>query len=165
MSDDFHQTRRDLHAVEQMMLIDIRNMLQLMGKDITLFPLPEIRDSDHNMSGVVREIFEERSIEVDHEHASAVSSLNCEQRYAYDNILSSVDSDSGGVFFVDGPGGTGKTFLYKALLARVRSEGKIAIATATSGVAASIMPGGRTAHSRFKIPLSIQDGGVCNFTK
>ena len=34
-----------------------------------------------------------------------------------------------------------------------------------SGVAASIMPGGRTAHSRFKIPLSIQDGGVCNFTK
>ena len=27
------------------------------------------------------------------------------------------------------------------------------------------MPGGRTAHSRFKIPLSIQDGGVCNFTK
>ena len=140
-------------------------MLQSMGKDITSFPLPEIHDSDDNMSGVVREIFEERSIEVDHEHASTVSSLNCEQRYAYDNILSSVDSDSGGVFFVDGPGGTGKTFLYKALLARVRSEGKIAIATATSGVAASIMPGGRTAHSRFKIPLSIQDGGVCNFTK
>ena len=69
------------------------------------------------------------------------------------------------MFFVDGPGGTGKTFLYKALLARVRSKGKIAIATATSGVAASIMPEGRTAHSRFKIPLTIQDGGVCNFTK
>ncbi len=165
MSDDFQQTRTDSHVVEQMVLMDIRNMLQSMGKDITSFPLPEIHDSDDNMYGVVREIFEERSIEVDHEHASAVSSLNCEQQYAYDNILSSVDSDSGGVFFVDGPGGTGKTFLYKALLARVRSEGKIAIATATSGVAASIMPGGRTAHSRFKIPLSIQDGGVCNFTK
>jgi hypothetical protein len=51
------------------------------------------------------------------------------------------------------------------MLARVRSNGNIAIATATSGVAASIMPGGRTAHSRFKIPLSIQDGGVCNFTQ
>ena len=92
--------------VEQMVLMDIRNMLQSMGKDITSFPLPEIHDSDDNMSGVVREIFEERSIEVNHEHASAVSSLNREQRYAYDNILSSVDSDSGGVFFVDGPGGT-----------------------------------------------------------
>src|SRR5689334_24200721 len=45
-------------------------------------------------------------------------------------------------------GGTGKTFLYRALLAKVRGQNKIAIATATSGVAASIMPGGRTAHSR-----------------
>ncbi|KAL5668043.1 hypothetical protein ACJX0J_020264, partial [Zea mays] len=31
-------------------------------------------------------------------------------------------------------------------------------ATATSGVATSIMPGGRTTHSRFKIPLTIDDG-------
>lgn len=41
----------------------------------------------------------------------------------------------------------------------------IAIATATSGIAASIMPGGRTAHSRFKIPIKIGDNSVCNFTK
>ena len=27
------------------------------------------------------------------------------------------------------------------------------------------MPGGRTAHSRFKIPLSIEDGASCSFTK
>ena len=39
------------------------------------------------------------------------------------------------------------------------------MATSTSGVAASIMPGGRTAHSRFKIPLTIEDGGLCSFTK
>ncbi|PWZ25627.1 hypothetical protein Zm00014a_023507 [Zea mays] len=32
--------------------------------------------------------------------------------------------------------------------------------TATSGVAASIMPGGRTAHSRFKIHLTIDDGAA-----
>ena len=39
------------------------------------------------------------------------------------------------------------------------------MATATSGIAASIMPGGRTAHSRFKIPIKLQDNSVCNFTK
>jgi hypothetical protein len=39
------------------------------------------------------------------------------------------------------------------------------VATATSGVAASIMPGGRTAHSRFKIPLTLDDGAFCTFTK
>jgi len=165
MSDDFQRGQSDSNAVQQMVLIDIRNILQSMGKDITLFPLPEISGSNDDMSGVVREIFEETNIELDNEHLSAVSYLNREQRQAYDTILASVDSGTGGVFFVDGPGGTGKTFLYNAMLARVRSNGNIAIATATSGVAASIMPGGRTAHSRFKIPLSIQDGGVCNFTK
>ncbi|XP_062188860.1 uncharacterized protein LOC133892155 [Phragmites australis] len=135
-----------------------------MGKDISSFPLPEIEEEHDTMSGEVKEIFEERSIEVDHEFASVVSSLNREQRYAYDKILSYVDNGNGTAFFVDGPGGTEKTFLYKALLAKVCSEGKIAVATATSGVAASILPGGRTAHSRFKISLGIQ-GGVCNFTK
>uniref|UniRef100_A0A453ESA5 ATP-dependent DNA helicase n=1 Tax=Aegilops tauschii subsp. strangulata TaxID=200361 RepID=A0A453ESA5_AEGTS len=79
--------------------------------------------------------------------------------------IESVDRQRGGILFVDGPGGTGKTFLYMALLATVRGQGKIAVATATSGVAASIMPGGRTAHSRFKIPLKIDNGAICSFTK
>jgi len=66
---------------------------------------------------------------------------------------------------VDGPGGTGKTYLYRALLAKVRSMDLIAVATATSGIASSIMPGGRTAHSRFKIPIKLEENSVCNFTK
>ncbi|XP_066392378.1 uncharacterized protein [Miscanthus floridulus] len=59
----------------------------------------------------------------------------------------------------------GKTFLYRALLAKLRSQDKLAVAIATSGVAASIMPGGRTSHSRFKIPLTVEEGGCCSFTK
>jgi ATP-dependent DNA helicase PIF1 len=53
----------------------------------------------------------------------------------------------------------------KALLARVWSRGLIAIATATSGIAASILPGGCTAHSRFKISIKIGDNSMCSFTK
>jgi hypothetical protein len=69
------------------------------------------------------------------------------------------------VFFVDGLGGTGKTYLYKALLLKVRSMNLIAIATATSGIAASIMPGGCTAHTHFKIPIKLDNNTVCSFTK
>ncbi|XP_019231863.1 PREDICTED: uncharacterized protein LOC109212652 [Nicotiana attenuata] len=69
------------------------------------------------------------------------------------------------LLFIDGPGGTGKTFLYHALLATVRSKGYIALATATSGVAASILPGGRTAHSRFKIPIDLDENFSCNINK
>ncbi|XP_066310860.1 uncharacterized protein [Miscanthus floridulus] len=79
--------------------------------------------------------------------------------------MSSIDTEDRGIFFVDGPGGTGKTYLYRALLATIRSQKKIAVATTTSGVVASIMPGGRTAHSRFKIPLTIDNGAFCTFTK
>ncbi|XP_044980863.1 uncharacterized protein LOC123448144 [Hordeum vulgare subsp. vulgare] len=165
MSDDYRRSHACPHMVEQMVLLDIRNMLHSMGKDISSFPLPNIQESHDIFGGEAIEVIEESTVEVDPEHLSMVSSLNHEQRSAYDEILSSVDSGNGGVFFVDGPGGTGKTFLYKALLAKVRSEGKIAVATATSRVAASIMPGGRTAHSRFKIPLSIEDGATCSFSK
>ncbi|KAJ1692544.1 hypothetical protein LUZ63_009242 [Rhynchospora breviuscula] len=70
-----------------------------------------------------------------------------------------------GAFFIDGPGGTGKTYLYKALLAAVRSRKLIAIATATSGAAANNMPGGRTAHSRFKIPLKLEGTPMCTVSK
>ena len=58
------------------------------------------------------------------------------------------------IFFVDGPGGIGKTFLYRTILATLRKARHIAIATATSGIAATLLPGGRIAHSRFKIPLT-----------
>ncbi|KAL5648095.1 hypothetical protein ACJX0J_042450, partial [Zea mays] len=136
-----------------------------MGKDIKTFTLPAIIDKYDESHGTDREIYEEESIKPTTEDVSMKETLNEEQRSAYDKILSIVDTNNGGVFFVDGPGGTGKTYLYKALLATLDSQDKIAVATATSGVAASILPGGRTAHSRFKIPLTIDDGVVCSFTK
>ncbi|AQK86929.1 hypothetical protein ZEAMMB73_Zm00001d038566 [Zea mays] len=165
MSEDYHRSTQSKIHVQQMVLIDIRNILQSMGKDIKTFPLPAIIDRYDDSHGTDREIYEEESIEPTTEDVALKETLNEEQRSAYDKILSVVDTNNSGVFFVDGPGGTGKTYLYKALLAALRSHDKIAVATATSGVAASILPRGRTAHSRFKIPLTIDDGVVCSFTK
>ena len=41
----------------------------------------------------------------------------------------------------------------------------IGLATATSGVAASILPGRRTSHSRFKIPLQTSESTMINMSK
>ncbi|XP_066365242.1 uncharacterized protein [Miscanthus floridulus] len=114
---------------------------------------------------IPREIFEEASIKVNEDDVALSDTLNKEQWAAYDEIMSSIDTEDGGLFFVDGPSGIGKTYLYRALLATIRNQKKIAVATATSGVVASIMPGGRTAHSHFKIPLTIDNGAFCTFTK
>jgi len=102
---------------------------------------------------------------VSDEDIKLAESLNTEQMEGFNEIFDHVIRNKGKVFFVDGPGGTGKTYLYMTLLAKVRSTDRIAVATATSGIAASIMPGGRTAHSRFKIPIKLQDNSVYNFTK
>ncbi|XP_074336941.1 uncharacterized protein LOC141674115 [Apium graveolens] len=62
---------------------------------------------------------------------------------------------AGGVFFVYGSGGCDKTFLWQTLYCRLHSEGKIVLPVASCGIAAVLLPGGRTVHSRFHIPLKL----------
>lgn len=71
------------------------------------------------------------------------------------------------MFFLNAPGGTGKTFHINLLLAKLRSEGQIAVAVASSGIAATLLEGGRTAHSLFKLPLNMatNDNPMCNIPK
>ncbi|CAN7139163.1 unnamed protein product, partial [Brassica rapa subsp. narinosa] len=57
------------------------------------------------------------------------------QRKIYDEIISAVVEDRGGMFFVYGFGGTGKTFLWKLLSAALRCKGDIVLNTASSGIA------------------------------
>jgi len=98
--------------------------------------------------------------------------LNEEQGACLRQIVAAVESyDSDPVhqnvnnaFFLHGPAGTGKTFLYNCLCSHLRSQGKIVLCVASSGIAAQLLPGGRTAHSRFKIPLSNDINAVCNIT-
>ena len=90
--------------------------------------------------------------------------LNTEQKAAYDMIYHSVDQGQGKLFFLNGPGGTGKTFVYNTICAKIRSQGKIVLCVASSGIAAVLLSGGRTAHSRFKIPLNISESSTCNIS-
>lgn len=93
--------------------------------------------------------------------------LNDEQKIIYDRIMLAVSAGQGGFFFLDAPGGTGKTFLISLLLAEIRSKNGIALAVASSGIAATLLDGGRTAHSAFKLPLNIKNNpdAVCNIKK
>ncbi|KAL6847111.1 hypothetical protein ACP4OV_022964 [Aristida adscensionis] len=165
MSEDYCWENSNTKVVEEMVLRDIRDMVHSMGKDIRNYDLPELKDTGEFSKDRMREVREELSVGINQEHLEMYAALNEEQRAGYDEIIHHVLNNKSQVFFIDGPGGTGKTFLYKALLAKVRSEGLIAIATATSGIVASILPGGRTAHSRFKILLKLAENSMCNFSK
>ena len=64
-------------------------------------------------------------------------------------------------FVVNSPGGYGKTFAFTVLAAKLRCEGKIVLNVASTGLAAQNLQGGRTAHSRFKIPIPIHEDSTC----
>ncbi|CAN1135098.1 hypothetical protein LINPERPRIM_LOCUS15732 [Linum perenne] len=83
------------------------------------------------------------------------SSLNSSQLTAYAAIIESVSKNQGKFFFLHGHGGTGKTFF----------EGKIVFIVASSEIAATLLPDGVTAHSRFKIPLEVDNLSTCMVKK
>ncbi len=67
---------------------------------------------------------------------------NLEQKEVLDVVTTAVDSELGDLFFIDGPGGTGKTFVENLLLSYVRSSGQIALSVASSGIASILLQGG-----------------------
>ncbi|CAN0880300.1 ATP-dependent DNA helicase PIF1 [Linum grandiflorum] len=99
------------------------------------------------------------------ESQSYHSSLNEQQLHAYTEIMDSVTNSKGKFFFLHGHGGTGKTFLYNCIISKVRSSGKIALVVASSGIAATLLLDGVTAHSCFKIPLKVDHLSTCNIKK
>ena len=90
-----------------------------------------------------------------------MGSQNKAQGELFDEIKAAVDADAGGAYFVDAPAGTGKTYLSIALLNYVRSTNQIALAVASSGIAATLMPGGRAAHSPSRSRSSSTSGRRC----
>ncbi|KAJ1266692.1 hypothetical protein BS78_08G171500 [Paspalum vaginatum] len=91
-----------------------------------------------------------------------IANLNPEQLHAFQTIVAAVLNHSPRFFFVSRYGGTGKTYLWNAILAHLRFQMKIVLCVASSGVASLLLPGGRIAHSRFRIPCELDDTTVCD---
>ncbi|KAL3628085.1 hypothetical protein CASFOL_028187 [Castilleja foliolosa] len=127
-----------------------------------------LAENDGNAVGSSRLILDELNYDrkaLSLEHAKLHLIMTSEQKGVYSKIMSVVESNNGGMFFVYGYGGTGKTYLWRTLSAALRSKGHIVLNVASSGIASLLLPGGRTAHSRFGIPLNPHEGSDCNIRK
>ncbi|XP_024010291.1 uncharacterized protein LOC112085317 [Eutrema salsugineum] len=98
------------------------------------------------------------------EHERLLSTITDEQKHIYDSVMDAVNANAGGMFFVYGYGGTGKTFLWNVLGAAIRSRGQIVLNVASSGIVALLLQGGRTAHSRFGIPMAVNESTYCSIS-
>ena len=146
-----------LHAIQML----------LNSHDLTLkdFGLPLLRKQrKYNVMQFDKVISIEDQKKLSNDSWEMQNKLNMEQCIAFATINDAFIHGNGGVFFLDGAAGTGKTYLYNRLLTKVRSRGHSVIAVASSGVAA-LLTGGITAHSRFKIPIEEPGSKTCNITK
>jgi len=91
-----------------------------------------------------------------------------------DEVLKAAASDPNDIgiqrqFFMTGAGGTGKTFTYnvsvllrlilllifKTIIAGMKARGMRVLATATTGIAATLLSDGTTVHMRFNVPNNV----------
>lgn len=73
----------------------------------------------------------------------------------------------GTAIFLDAPAGCGKSFIFNTILKYILVEGiPSGIASASSGIAATVLYDGRTSHNVYSIPFKIVDGlERCKVTK
>ncbi|KAF1872414.1 hypothetical protein Lal_00016712, partial [Lupinus albus] len=76
--------------------------------------------------------------------------------------MQAVNEEQGCMFFLYGYGGTGKTHMWRTLTYALRSQKQIVLTVASSGIASLLSPGGRTTHSKFKIPVPSLENSICN---
>uniref|UniRef100_A0A158P4G6 ATP-dependent DNA helicase n=2 Tax=Tetranychus urticae TaxID=32264 RepID=A0A158P4G6_TETUR len=93
---------------------------------------------------------------------SDYSRANSEQKFILDRIRNAVNDPftCENVFFIYGPGGTGKTYIYNCLINWLIGENRVVIPVAWTGMAAILLKNGRTAHNRFGLPLEFNECSV-----
>jgi len=106
----------------------------------------------------------------DHEQMAAkvaqnVARFNEQQTQVYNAVMDSVNNGHAKLFFVHSAGGCGKTFVCNTIAAAVHAQGKVALCVASSGIAALLLDGGRTAHSTFKINIRLDEASTCSIRK
>ena len=69
------------------------------------------------------------------------------------------------MFFVYGSGGTRKTYLWKMIVAALKSKGKIILSVVLSGIAALLLPFGKTVHAMFKILVNLGEATYFSLLK
>ncbi|XP_074298384.1 uncharacterized protein LOC141629254 [Silene latifolia] len=163
--DSRKQIGNDEHRVLQLTAGQIEEFLEGMGITFADFNLQHLQIAEETGLHSTRDIEDALNAHVPHEQLASIKKLNVGQKSAYKTIMYHVKNSIPGAFFIDGPGGTGKTFLYGALYAKVRAMGKICLPTATSGIAVSNLSTGRTTHSRFKLPLDTDKSLACAVPK
>ncbi|XP_076884457.1 uncharacterized protein LOC143533627 [Bidens hawaiensis] len=150
--------------LKNLALLQIEDILVYNNSSLRRFsdmPFPDRESVSTSMNPLMMEELSYDKDSLSNDFKLLYTSITDEQKSVYNEIFNSVKRKKGGVFFVYGYGGTGKTYLWKTLSASIRSKGEIVLNVASSGIASLLLEGGRTAHSRFLITINLTEDSQC----
>ncbi|XGW02733.1 hypothetical protein V3C99_014623 [Haemonchus contortus] len=148
MSDDYIHQGMERELAVSFAYYDILDKMNLLGKDLTQFVTPPTRERP----SLPRTFIDYEAYE--REGNFQYETLNAMQRAAADNILSALEGNGNKCIFVDGPGGSGKTYLYNTLYNIALGRRRHVICVAWTGIAANLLPRGKTVSSTFKLNIA-----------
>jgi hypothetical protein len=162
MMEDFVYAKLSVAESETRTLQDIRDQLHGINPRIRMeafgFEFESHSDSVPQMMSVNDTIRDEYRGVFENNYAK----FNPLQKEAFDEILESVTNPtrSKKLFFLDGPGGTGKTYIYNTLINALKSRNKYAVSCAFTGIASSQLIDGMTIHTTYSIPIDYETTAV-----
>ena len=154
-----YERQHSIEESENLALADIQKVLQQSGVTCGQLGLPTPQQNlAHMDTGSIRENVEERVV------------LNEEQEQVVNTVYQAIEEVEQGfppkcrAIYLDGPGGCGKTTVYNHLIHRLKARGLNVAAAAWTGIAATLLKGGRTVHTLFKLPVPITNSSTCDIS-
>jgi len=149
----FHQPNKDCdERCESYALKDLKETLELLNYSLKKCGLREPPKNLQDLTELSFDPYDELLVAEDMK-----LTLNSDQRSAFETIIDATKDQSlrSKLFFLDGPGGSGKTYLYTTLLRWFRGNNELCLPSASTGIAANLLIGGRTYHSLFGLPVPV----------
>ena len=146
----------------QWLLIEIKTYLEKCEMTLKAVNLPEPIDLPKMPSKAYAHEYNWEQDILSETYETQSELLTEKQQNMFDKVYHSVVNKLGKVYFCVAPGGCGKTFTVNTLMAKLRLEGRVCLACATSGIAANQLDGGTTAHTKFKIPIDLTEDTRCD---
>ena len=175
MQDFVHQLKHQHNTMTEeqftkcasvLLLKDIEHSLDIQGKKLTDFELPELNDTYPDYENILLNI---SSSFLDGMSASQYYEINkakCngDQNRVLIALENKIENKESGLCFIDAPGGTGKTFLLNLIQAKLLKDNLFPYATAGSGIAATLLWSGKTVHTGFGLPVDVFAHGISQIT-
>jgi hypothetical protein len=162
MFEDFETNGLDTDTPENMAKLDIENQLQICGLSLAKYgiTLPTCN------------IINNKSIDLENELKIGTTmreQMNEMQEKIVKYVFVKLEEMKkkkliNGCIFVDGPGGSGKTYTYRTMCHLFCANGIKYKSSSWMGIAANLLPDGRTMHKTFGLPFNV-DKDACSNSK